>query len=148
MPALAISNLLFVLMFFSGSNSYGWIPLVCVISAMSFQTIGVLVVIQLLLAESFPTEIRSYACGICGAATALNTFGATKLFPILQENMGFHGTFWLYGSVMASCTVFGAFSIPENRGQSLVKTEDKFQINKALAFAVNEAFAVNDMTKL
>merc|ERR1719469_2383 len=104
-----------------------------------------MVVIQLLLAESFPTEIRSYASGICGAATAVNMFGSTKLFPTLQANMGFHGTFWLYGAVMAFSTVFGAFSIPENRGQSLVKTEDKFQIQIG---ADNQAFGVNGITKL
>jgi len=106
---------------------YGWVPMVCVIAVSSFQVFGVLVVVQLLLAECFPTEIRSYASGICGALAAVNTFGATKLFPSLQSLMGFHGTFWLYGGVMFFSAVFGALCIPENRGESLVKTEDKFQ---------------------
>ena len=39
-------------------GDHGWIPLACVISVNAFRTIGFMVVIQLTLAESFPTEIR------------------------------------------------------------------------------------------
>ena len=40
------------------AGDYGWIPLACVISLNAFRTVGFMVVIQLVLAESFPTEIR------------------------------------------------------------------------------------------
>ena len=43
---------------------------------------------------------------------------------------GFHGTFWLYGLVMVVEVLYGAISLPENKGQSLVKTEDKMITNK------------------
>ena len=52
-------------------------------------------------------------------------FGATKLFPWLVDTLGFQGTFWMYGGVMAIEVLYGAVSIPENKGESLVKTEDK-----------------------
>ena len=39
-------------------QEYGWVPVCCVISVNAFRTIGFMAVIQLLLAESFPTEIR------------------------------------------------------------------------------------------
>ena len=38
--------------------SYGWVPVLCVVSVNAFRTIGFMAVVQLLLAESFPTEIR------------------------------------------------------------------------------------------
>jgi hypothetical protein len=38
--------------------SYGWVPVFCVVSVNAFRTIGFMAVVQLLLAESFPTEIR------------------------------------------------------------------------------------------
>eukprot|EP00092_Neocalanus_flemingeri_P030885 GFUD01033541.1.p1 GENE.GFUD01033541.1~~GFUD01033541.1.p1 ORF type:complete len:513 (+),score=81.63 GFUD01033541.1:247-1785(+) len=110
-------------------QEYGWVPVMCVISVNAFRTIGFMAVIQLLLAESFPTEIRSYASGICGACTAINMFGATKLYPYFVDGLGFHGTFWMYGGVMLIEVVYGALSIPENKGQSLVKTEDKMISN-------------------
>ena len=107
------------------NNYYGWVPVLSVILLNSFRTIGYMAVVQLLLAESFPTEIRSYASGICGACTAVNMFGATKLYPWFLQNLSFSGTFWMYAGVMAFQVVYGGFSIPENKGQSLVKTEDK-----------------------
>ena len=70
-------------------------------------------------------SVRAYASGICGACTAINMFGATKLYPLLVDSLGFYGTFWMYGLVMLVEVVYGAISIPENKGQSLVKTEDK-----------------------
>ena len=74
---------------------------------------------------SFVFFSRSYASGICGACTAVNMFGATKLYPYFVEGLGFYCTFWMYGVVMCIEVVYGAISIPENKGQSLVKTEDK-----------------------
>ena len=52
-------------------------------------------------------------------------FGATKLYPLFLENLGFHGTFWLYGAVMGLEVILGFVTIPENKGDSLVITEDK-----------------------
>ena len=57
--------------------------------------------------------------------TAVNQFGATKLYPYFLDQMGFAATFWLYAGVMLVLIIYGAFSIPENKGESLVKTEDK-----------------------
>ena len=36
----------------------GWIPIICVVSVNIFKALGFLVVIQLAIVESFPTEIR------------------------------------------------------------------------------------------
>ena len=107
------------------ANQHGWVPVACVVLLNSFQTVGFMAVVQLLLAESFPTEIRSYASGICGAFTAINMFGATKLYPWFLGSLGMHGTFWMYGAVMCLEVAYGAWSIPENKGESLVRTEDK-----------------------
>jgi len=52
-------------------------------------------------------------------------FGSTKLFPWFVETLGFYGTFWMYGAIMIVEVIYAAISIPENKGQSLVKTEDK-----------------------
>ena len=47
------------------------------------------------------------------------------MYPFFMDTLGFHGTFWMYGAVMFLEVVYGAFSIPENKGESLVATEDK-----------------------
>ena len=40
-------------------TSHRWVPVAAIIAVNAFQTIGFVSVVQLLLAESFPTEIRS-----------------------------------------------------------------------------------------
>jgi len=108
-----------------GGEQHGWIPILCVITVNACNTLGFLSVVQILIAESFPTEIRSYASGLCGAASAVHMFGATKLYPQFLSLLGRPATFWLYGAVMVVEIVYAAITIPENRGESLVRTEEK-----------------------
>ena len=75
-------------------------------------------------------SLRSYASGLFGALTAITIFGVTKLYPYFLDTLGFHGTFWLYGAVMMVDFVYGCYIVPENRGESLVKTEDKLAKTK------------------
>ena len=51
-------------------------------------------------------------------------FGAIKFYPFFLDLMGFYGTFWSYGGVMTLLVLYGALFLPENKGKSLVKTED------------------------
>ena len=57
-------------------------------------------------------------------------FGSTKLFPHFVDSLGFSGTFWLFSFVMSIEVIYAALSIPENRGESLVRTEDKMFKNQ------------------
>ena len=41
-----------------GGEQHGWIPILCVITVNACNTLGFLSVVQILIAESFPTEIR------------------------------------------------------------------------------------------
>jgi len=122
---------------------YGWVPVLAITLVQSARTIGFMSIIQLLIAESFQTNIRSYASGICGAFTGLNQFVSTKIFPVLLAGIGLAGSFWIFSGVMLVGIVYAAFSIPENRNQSLVKTEEKMIGGKSGNAQVNEAFEMN-----
>ena len=63
--------------------------------------------------------------GICVfVATVANAINA-KVFPNLLRGLGFHGTFWVYSGVGLGMAVYGWWVIPDNRGLSLVKIEDR-----------------------
>ena len=98
---------------------------IAVVLIDAFYTVGFKNIALLLQSESFPTEIRSYASGAFGALTSLNVFGATSLFPYLTEYLGFFGTFWMFGGIMFMDSVYAIIIVPENRGDTLVTTEDK-----------------------
>ena len=51
------------------------------------------------------------------------------MYPIFLDNFNFHGTFWLYGSVMAVVVVYGGIVIQENKGEHMVKVKTVKKIN-------------------
>ena len=109
-------------------SHFGWIPLVALMTVQASQTIGFLSVIHFnLQAESFPTDIRSVACGLVGVVTALSRFVTTKLFPKFLEWFGFHGVFWFYAMFIIIIFCYALKIMPENKGKSLVQTEANFE---------------------
>ena len=68
---------------------------------------------------------RSYSAGICVAFSGRNNFATNKLFPNFLDTFGFHGTFWIYSGVMVIQIIYTFFSLVENKGESLTKSEDK-----------------------
>ena len=108
-------------------SKLGWVPLLSVMTVQAAQTIGFLSVLHFnLQAESFPTDLRSTACGLVGMVTALTRFVTTKLFPQLTEWFGYHGVFWFYGVFVAIIFFYAIKIMPENKGKSLVQTESNF----------------------
>ena len=84
--------------------------------------------------------------GIIGAIGAINSFGVTKLFSNTLDCFGFHGTFWMYGCVMLVEVIYGFFVLPENKGISLVHTEDKmFQKNEKKVFLTDICWCSKNM---
>jgi len=110
-------------------DSLGLLPLLATISMFMGHALGVVPVCQLMAAEVFPTEIRTLGSGICVAvATVANAINA-KVYPNLLNLLGFHGTFWVYSGVGFGMAVYGWWVIPDNRGLSLVKIEDRMLRN-------------------
>jgi hypothetical protein len=108
--------------------TFGCVPLAALTLIQAAQTIGFLAVLHFnLQAESFPTEVRSVACGLVGVVTSLSRFATTKLFPQLVGILNMDGVFMFYAAVTGVFVVYAYLVVPENQGQSLVKTEDKFR---------------------
>ena len=87
---------------------------------------------------------RSYSSGIVGSIAAVSKFSSTKLFPVFLDKIGFSGTFIVYAGIMLALIIYGTFSIPENKGESLAKTEDKMvsvqEGQKNITFQEDTAF--------
>jgi MFS family permease len=108
-------------------DSFGFLPLIFVICIVSVQSIGVFPVFHLLMAEIYPSEIRSLGIGLtisaslsCGAVNIL-------MYSYLIEHLQFFGTFYFYATVQFVAVLWGFFMIPDNRGLSLAKVEEKLR---------------------
>ena len=88
---------------------------------------GILPVIDILLNELYPTEIRSQAIALsettCMAVSACHM----KLFPYMKSTLGYHGACFIYAFFGVVCAIWGAITIPDNRGKSLVKIEIMYE---------------------
>lgn len=110
-------------------ESFGWIPMVSIGLIQACETVGFIAIVHLTLqAESFPTRVRAIGCGLLGVVTALARFGIAKIFPLFLSVLGFEGVFWLFAVILMIIFIYCWIIVPENKGQSLTKTEDKMMV--------------------
>ena len=106
-----------------------FIPIISVMAVQASETIAFVPILHLSLpAESFPTETRSAGCGLSGIAVALTRFSLLKAFPPLVEQVPFHSLMWAFAMFTLLALAASYFMLPENSGESLSKTEEKFYI--------------------
>ena len=91
------------------------------------RSAGILPVLHPLLNELYPTEIRTFSIGITQSGLLLSGCTSVKLFPELKNVIGIPGLCILYSGVGLICMMWGAWTIPDNRGKSLVKVEETFE---------------------
>ena len=91
---------------------------------------GILPVLHPLKNELFPTEIRTQSLGITEACVLLSGCTSVITFPELKNYLGITGLCIVYVSVHVMCILWGAWTIPDNRGKSLVKVEETFEKKK------------------
>ena len=60
----------------------------------------------------------------------------------MKNTIGLSNCFFLYGSVGILNFLWGLITIPDNRGKSLVKVEERYENNKAVPKALSIQLAV------
>jgi Sugar (and other) transporter len=112
------------------NNSYldnlSWLPLVFVTTCIGSYAIGVYPVLQVLAGEVFPSDIRSLAIGVTLCLARCLETTNVLVYPLLVESFNFYGAFFIYACSVLATTLWGFFNIPDNRGLSLAKVEEKF----------------------
>lgn len=111
-------------------ESYGWLPLVCLMSFIAAFSIGFGPTPWLMVAEMTPARFRSIVSGI---ATALNwtfAFIVTKTFKAEEESMHSYGVYWMYGSVCLASIFMTVFLLPETKGKDMEEIQEFFVAKK------------------
>ena len=105
-------------------TSLGWIPLVTMLITQLMRSSGILpiAILEMLDSELYPTEISTVSLGVT-RSTIFATAGISTFFnPLILQAIG------LYFTILSLfCTIWGFLSIPDTRGQSLVKIEEIFE---------------------
>ena len=97
--------------------------LALVLGAIACYSISLAPVAWVVIAEIFPTRIRSSAMSISVTALWAACFLLTYTFPLLNAALHASGTFWTYALICLAGLLFLAYSLPETKGKSLEEIE-------------------------
>ncbi|XP_076750814.1 facilitated trehalose transporter Tret1 [Xylocopa sonorina] len=104
----------------SGSDvsALGWLPLTSLIIFMVAFSIGLGPVPWMLTGEMFPTETKAVASSVAVMLNWLMVFFVTKMFPMMNTELGTDMTFWAFAVIMAGATAFTHTLVPETKGKT------------------------------
>jgi SP family sugar porter-like MFS transporter len=97
--------------------------LVLVLAAIACYAMSLAPVTWVVIAEIFPTRIRSTAMSIAITALWTACFLLTYTFPLLNAALHAAGTFWTYALICLAGLLFLWRSLPETKGQTLEEIE-------------------------
>lgn len=111
-------------------SNFSWVPVVCSMVCAACHAIGVVTTLHILIAESFPTDIRTIAVGVTHSSYDFFHVISVKSYPWLLDRLGFAGSFYFYSSMSMMMAVWGAFFIKRHSNLSLVEIEKSYESKK------------------
>ena len=105
-------------------KTFNWIPLAAIVVINVIRGAGIEPVLHILTNEMFPMAIRTLSIGITQSAFLISGFVSVKIFPTLENAMGLGYVCVIYSFICVLVILWGLFTIPDNRGKSLVKVEE------------------------
>ena len=97
--------------------------LVLVVTAIACYSMSLAPITWVVISELFPNRIRGAAMSIAVFSLWVGCTTLTFLFPILKDNLGAHGAFWLYGAICVVGYIVILRNLPETKGKSLEQIE-------------------------
>ena len=104
-----------------------WSYFVVALIPAASASIGIFPVLTIVVAEIFPTDIRSIAVGIVMAMSYLAAYCSMMTYPIVSGAHAFHELMFVYGAISVFMTVWAIFSLKETDQLSLVEIERMFK---------------------
>lgn len=101
----------------------GLAVLILVMLAIGCYAMTLAPIAWVVISEIFPTKIRGMAMAVATFSLWTACFVLTYSFPLLNNALGAHGTFWLYGIICLLGFVFVKKNLPETKGKSLEEIE-------------------------
>ena len=107
-----------------------WLPLVIALIPSASETLGTISVMNILLPELFPTDIRSISVGIVEAMTNVAVYCSMMVYPIASGAGAFFELMLGYGIISAFMTVWAMLTVQDTDNMSLVEIENSLRKGK------------------
>jgi len=113
-----------------GSSYYfdfgGISVLIFILAGISVYAMTLAPVTWVVLSEIFPNRVRGAAMAIATSSLWIASFLLVIFFPILNDLLGAHGTFWLFAGICLIGFLFIRKKLPETKGKTLEEVEEFF----------------------
>jgi SP family arabinose:H+ symporter-like MFS transporter len=97
----------------------GLAVLILVMSFVAGHAFGNGVACWVIISEIYPTKVRGRGMSIATTALWLVGYLGNQLFPVMQNNLGSDGTFWLFSAGALVTIILVGWLVPETKGRSL-----------------------------
>ncbi|RZB45726.1 Sugar tr and/or MFS 1 domain containing protein [Asbolus verrucosus] len=125
-----LSSFTFAVKFYPAISAYTFIPLISLITYVSFITIGFVPLPWTMMGEVFPLANRGIGSGISALSAYVAFFSVVKTTPSMFLRFGPEGTFFIYGMLALIGTIILIIFLPETKDKALYQIEDQFKIKK------------------
>jgi len=115
MQTLALSAVAF--MYYS--HARGTAILIGIVTFVAGHAVGNGAVCWVIISEIFPTKVRGTAMSIATTALWVSAYLANQFFPLMQKELGSHGTFLFFAIMAAANFTFVFVWVPETKGYAL-----------------------------
>ncbi|XP_013181601.1 PREDICTED: sugar transporter ERD6-like 6 [Papilio xuthus] len=109
---------------------YAWVCSLLLAFYFIIAYSGPYAVLEILLSELYPLELKSFCTFLYGSFAGFETFLSVKLAPSMFVSMGYHGVFLLNASIVFLCLGYLWYYLPETKGRSLQEIELYFRNGK------------------
>jgi MFS transporter, SP family, arabinose:H+ symporter len=107
--------------YFAGSHGIHMVALI--VAAIACYAMSLAPVTWVVIAEIFPNRIRGAGMSVAVLALWAACTVLTFTFPFLNQELGSHGTFWLYAAICLLGFVFVMRRLPETKDKTLEQIE-------------------------
>lgn len=130
--ACALIDLVFAVFFTLKSNgmdvtAWNWVPYAALLFFGFFWGLGMSYIPSILVAELFPTNIKSYASSIQSIMFAIASFVSNKLFGETYAIYGPEVMFYVFSAFCAVCVAFSVIFIFETKGSTFQEIQNKLR---------------------
>lgn len=101
--------------------------LVCILLYVCFSALGVLMIPWTLIGELLPIRVRAKLGGVIVAFAYVLMFITVKTFPLIIQNIGARGVFYLFSATCFVGAVFVFAALPETLGKRFEEIEKSFR---------------------
>jgi sugar porter (SP) family MFS transporter len=105
-------------------GSLATVAVICMMLYVASFAISLGPIFWLLIAEIYPTAVRSSAEGLSATFNWGSNLLVSLTFLTLLEAMGASRTFWLYGVFAIGAWIFSYYLVPETKGRTLEEIEE------------------------